>query len=64
MLDQRLGKLVSIDVNYNIDFPPGNNFRFQKDLSGGGALRDIGTHMIDFLRFFGGEIESINGVVG
>ena len=59
---QILGKLVSITVNYNIDFPPGPNFRFQKEQSGGGALRDIGTHMIDLLRFFGGEITSINGV--
>jgi predicted dehydrogenase len=59
---QILGKLVSIGVNYNIDFPPGPNFRFQREQSGGGALRDIGTHMIDLLRFFGGEVTSINGV--
>lgn len=61
--DQRLGKLVSVQVNFNIDFPPDNNFRFKKELSGGGALRDIGTHMIDLLRFFGGEIIEIDGVV-
>ena len=60
---QLLGKLVSISVNYNTDFPPGNNFRFKKELSGGGALRDIGTHMIDLLRFFGGEISSIDGII-
>lgn len=59
---QILGKLVSIGVNYNVDFPPNTNFRFQKEQSGGGALRDIGTHMIDLLRFFGGEITYINGV--
>ena len=64
IVDQKLGKLVSIDVHFNIDFPPDNNFRFKKELSGGGALRDIGTHMIDLLRFFGGEIENIDGVVG
>jgi xylose dehydrogenase (NAD/NADP) len=63
IIDQRLGKLVSIDVHFNTDFPPDNNFRFKKELSGGGALRDIGTHMIDLLRFFGGEIETIDGVV-
>jgi predicted dehydrogenase len=39
------------------------NFRYKKELSGGGALRDIGTHMIDLLRYFGGEIVEINGVV-
>lgn len=64
IVDQRLGKLVSIDVHFNIDSPPDNNFRFKKELSGGGVLRDIGTHMIDLLRYFGGEIESIDGVIG
>lgn len=63
IVDQKLGKLVSIDVHFNIDFPPDNNFRFKKELSGGGALRDIGTHMIDLLRYFGGEIKSIDGVL-
>ena len=60
---QMLGKLVSIQVNFNIDFPPGPNFRFSLAKSGGGALRDLGTHMIDMLRYFGGEIKSINGVI-
>ena len=60
---QMLGKIVSINVNFNIDLPPGSNFRYKKELSGGGALRDIGTHMIDLLRYFGGEITEINGVV-
>jgi len=60
---QLLGKLVSINVNFNIDLPPSNNFRFDKIRSGGGALRDLGTHMIDLLRFLGGEIETIDGVI-
>ena len=60
---QMIGKLVSINLNFNVDMPPGNNFRFRKSQSGGGALRDLGTHMIDLLRFFGGEIESIKGVL-
>ncbi len=59
--NQTIGKLVSINLSFNLDFPPGNNFRFKKDLSGGGALRDLGTHLIDLLRFFGGEISEING---
>lgn len=63
IVSQKFGKLVSINANFNIDFPPDNNFRFKKELSGGGALRDIGTHMIDLLRYFGGEIESIDGVM-
>jgi predicted dehydrogenase len=60
---QMLGKLTSINLNFNIDIPPTNNFRFDPKLSGGGALRDLGTHMIDLMRFFGGEIENINGVI-
>lgn len=61
--NQMLGKIVSINLSFNIDAPPGSNFRFNKSQSGGGALRDLGTHMIDLLRYFGGEIISINGVV-
>ena len=60
---QMLGKLTSIHMNFNIDIPPSNNFRFNKDLSGGGALRDLGTHLIDLMRFFGGEIQTIDGVM-
>ncbi|RKY91096.1 MAG: gfo/Idh/MocA family oxidoreductase [Ignavibacteriae bacterium] len=61
--NQTLGKLVTINLNFNIDFPPGSNFRFNKKLSGGGAFRDLGTHMIDLLRFLGGEISDINGYI-
>ena len=61
--NQTIGKLVSVNVSFNIDFPPGENFRFSKKLSGGGAFRDLGTHMIDMLRYFGGEITEINGYI-
>ena len=60
---QMLGRIISISANFNIDFSPNDNFRFNKELSGGGALRDLGTHMIDLLRFFGGEIFEIKGFV-
>jgi len=60
---QMLGRIISISANFNIDFSPNDNFRFNKELSGGGALRDLGTHMIDLLRFFGGEISEIKGFV-
>ncbi len=58
-----LGKIVSVSVNFNVDIPPSNNFRFKKELSGGGALRDVGTHTIDMLRFFGGEIIDVKGYI-
>jgi len=54
--NQMLGKIVSISATYNIDISPGDNFRFKKELSGGGVLRDLGGQMIDLLRFFGGNI--------
>lgn len=59
--NQTIGKFISANVSFNLDFPPSGNFRFKKDLSGGGALRDLGSHMIDLLRFFGGKIIEING---
>ncbi len=62
LIDKKvIGKIVSISTNFNIDFAPNDNFRFNKQLSGGGALRDLGTHMIDLLRYFGGNIETIMG---
>lgn len=59
--NQTIGKLVSVSASFNIDYPPSNNFRFNREMSGGGALRDLGSHIIDLLGFFGGEITEING---
>ncbi|MBT8378332.1 MAG: Gfo/Idh/MocA family oxidoreductase [Ignavibacteria bacterium] len=59
--NQTIGKLVSVIASFNIDFPPGSNFRFNRELSGGGVLRDLGTHMIDLLSFIGGNIVEIKG---
>ncbi len=56
-----LGKIVSMSASFNIDYAPNDNFRFKKNLSGGGALRDLGSHMIDLLRFFGGNVSEIKG---
>jgi len=57
--NQMLGKIVSISATYNIDISPGDNFRFKKELSGGGVLRDLGGQMIDLLQFFGGNIVDV-----
>ena len=56
---QMLGKIVSISASYNIDYAPDHNFRFKKELSGGGVLRDLGSQMIDMLHYFGGEIGEV-----
>lgn len=58
-----LGKIISISAKFNFDFKPNDNFRFNMSESGGGALRDLGPHMIDLLRYFGGEINVLSGVV-
>jgi predicted dehydrogenase len=58
--NQVIGKIISISADFNTHYPPDNNYRFQKE-HGGGALFDLGTHMIDLLRYFGGEISSISG---
>jgi predicted dehydrogenase len=55
-----IGKVISVSTNFNINYPPDNNYRFQKE-HGGGALFDLGTHMIDLLRYFGGEISETRG---
>jgi 1,5-anhydro-D-fructose reductase (1,5-anhydro-D-mannitol-forming) len=60
---QMLGKLVSVQINFNINLAPGDSFRFQKELSGGGALRDLGTHCIDLMRYLVGEITEIDGII-
>jgi predicted dehydrogenase len=36
-------------------------WRYQRSLAGGGALHDIGAHVIDMSRFLLGEIEAVEG---
>ena len=60
---QMLGKIVSINGSYHVNRTPDNNFRFKKQLSGGGALRDLGSQMIDILRYLGGEIAEAKAYV-
>jgi D-xylose 1-dehydrogenase (NADP+, D-xylono-1,5-lactone-forming) len=64
LIDNKLlGKIINITLNFNIDLPPSDNYRHNKELSGGGALRDLGTHLIDTLRFLGGEFDIMGGTV-
>ncbi len=60
---QMLGKIVSVTMSFNIDLPPTDNFRFKKELSGGGALMDLGPHVIDLIRYLGGEMKLIKGSI-
>ena len=64
LLDKQiLGKIVSVNGSYHVNRTPDNNFRFKKHLSGGGALRDLGSQMIDLLRYLGGEISEAKAYV-
>jgi predicted dehydrogenase len=56
---QLLGKIISISAFYNLDYPPAESFRFNKELNGGGVLRNLGTPVIDILRLLGGEIVEV-----
>jgi len=56
-----IGKIVTINVSFNIDYAPDTNFRFDKLKSGGGPLRDLGSHMLNLLSYFGGTITEIDG---
>lgn len=46
------------DWSANPDSPL--SWRFRKDICGSGALGDIGTHVVDMLRFLVGEFKRVN----
>jgi len=39
-------------------------WRFQKELSGGGLLMDLGPHLIDLTNYFVGQLDEVTGYVG
>jgi levoglucosan dehydrogenase len=61
----RLGKVYSFRGEYfhtgYQDSSRPLTWRMQKDKSGGGALVDMGVHVLDLIRFLLGEFESVNG---
>ena len=50
-------------VDYAADEELPLNWRFQRELAGGGAIIDVGPHIIDASRFLLGDIESVHGSV-
>lgn len=58
-----IGSLITMKADFNVNLVPGGNFRYQINKSGGGASRDLATHLIDLFRYIGGEITSISGVI-
>jgi predicted dehydrogenase len=59
-----IGNLIFIRGRYGHGGRLGmeKEWRFNKKISGGGELLDQGVHLIDLMRWFGGEYESAYGV--
>ncbi|WP_431801483.1 Gfo/Idh/MocA family protein [Halobacillus andaensis] len=66
IVEGRLGRLYHFRANYLQDFIMDPNFpliwRLKKEISGSGALGDIGAHSIDLSRFLVGEIKEVVGM--
>ncbi|MEW5843882.1 MAG: Gfo/Idh/MocA family oxidoreductase, partial [Bacteroidota bacterium] len=60
-----IGKIFNIRARYGHGGRPGmeKEWRASKDLCGGGELLDQGVHIIDLIRWFGGEIKEVYGKV-
>ncbi len=60
-----IGRLFNIRAAYGHGGRPGmeKEWRASKDLCGGGELLDQGVHIIDLIRWFGGEIKELAGNV-
>lgn len=60
-----IGKIFNIRAAYGHGGRPGmeKEWRASKDLCGGGELLDQGVHVIDLIRWFGGEITELTGTV-
>lgn len=59
-----IGQILDFRGTYLQDWSADPNaplsWRFQKDVCGSGALGDIGTHVVDMLRFLVGDFDSVN----
>src|SRR5699024_10988203 len=64
--DGRIGRVYHYRANYLQDFIMDPNFplvwRLKKEVSGSGALGDIGAHSIDLARFLIGEFKELTGI--
>jgi len=61
----QIGTIFNIRARYGHGGRPGmeKEWRASKDLCGGGELLDQGVHIIDLIRWFGGEINEVYGNV-
>ncbi len=60
-----IGKIFNIRAAYGHGGRPGmeKEWRASKELCGGGELLDQGVHIIDLVRWFGGEVKELTGNV-
>lgn len=63
--DGIIGKIFNIRATYGHGGRPGmeKEWRASNDLCGGGELLDQGVHIIDLIRWFGGEVKEVYGKV-
>lgn len=61
-----LGEIVSVKAQWSFDYPKGDNiWRQKKELGGGGAFMDVGTHCLDIVRFITGlEVTEVMALCG
>ena len=61
----QIGTIFNIRARYGHGGRPGmeKEWRASKDLCGGGELLDQGVHIIDLIRWFGGEVNEVFGNV-
>ncbi len=57
VVEQKLGHVISVRAVYGHGGRPGyqNEWRFRREISGGGELLDQGSHLIDLTRFITGS---------
>jgi predicted dehydrogenase len=60
---KQIGTIFNIRARYGHGGRPGmeKEWRASKDLCGGGELLDQGVHIIDLIRWFGGEVNEVYG---
>ena len=64
----KLGAVRQVSVQYlqewgSAIFQVPHSWRFSKEMSGTGALGDLGSHMVDSARFLVGEFESVSAIM-
>lgn len=57
--DGQLGRLNMIRIHIGMWYPPGDNWRYAPELSGGGAAMDLGPHAVDLMCELAGKAQRV-----